>query len=48
MRARFEDTMTASNNLILDEWKAQATARRLREQNECVRMLFIPPFASLT
>lgn len=33
---RFEDTMTASNNLILDEWKAQGTARRLREQNECV------------
>ena len=37
MRVRFEDTMTASNNLILDEWKAQATARRLREQNECVQ-----------
>lgn len=36
MRVRFEDTMTASNNLILDEWKAQGTARRLREQNECV------------
>ncbi|KAF1967086.1 hypothetical protein BU23DRAFT_543274 [Bimuria novae-zelandiae CBS 107.79] len=34
MRARFEDTMTASNSLILEEWKAQATARRLREHND--------------
>ncbi|KAJ4295447.1 hypothetical protein N0V90_007459 [Kalmusia sp. IMI 367209] len=34
MRVRFEDTMNASNQLILDEWKAQALARRLREQND--------------
>jgi len=36
MRVKFDETMGASNNLILDEWKAQALARRLREQNECV------------
>lgn len=36
MRIKFEDTMNASNQLILDEWKAQALARRLQEQNEQV------------
>ncbi|KAF2690021.1 hypothetical protein K458DRAFT_412864 [Lentithecium fluviatile CBS 122367] len=34
MRIKFEDTMTASSQLILDEWKAQALARRLQEQND--------------
>lgn len=36
MRAKFEETIGASNRLIMDEWKAQALARRLREQNEYV------------
>lgn len=34
MRAKFEETMAASNQLIMDEWKTQALARRLQEQNE--------------
>ncbi|KAF9741080.1 hypothetical protein PMIN06_008135 [Paraphaeosphaeria minitans] len=34
MRVRFDETMTASNNYILEEWKSQAVARRLREQND--------------
>ncbi|KAF2193742.1 hypothetical protein K469DRAFT_619019 [Zopfia rhizophila CBS 207.26] len=34
MRARFEDTMNASNTLIKDEYKAIALARRLQEQND--------------
>ncbi|PVI05092.1 hypothetical protein DM02DRAFT_610959 [Periconia macrospinosa] len=34
MRAKFEETMNASNQLIMDEWKAQALARRLQEQND--------------
>ncbi len=36
MRIRFENSMNASHHLILDEFKAQALARRLQEQNECV------------
>lgn len=34
MRAKFEDTMNQSNQLIKDEYKAIALARRLQEQNE--------------
>jgi len=30
--------MSTSNQLIHDEWKAQAIARRLQEQNECVTL----------
>jgi hypothetical protein len=36
MRARFDDTMTTSNTLIRDEYRAMATARRLQEHNEWV------------
>lgn len=45
MRVRFDETMTASNNYILEEWKSQAVARRLREQNECVPPPRPPPTA---
>lgn len=34
MRAKFEDTMNQSNQLIKDEYKAIALARRLQEQND--------------
>lgn len=34
MRVQFEGAMTESDNLILKEWKAMGTARRLAEQND--------------
>ncbi|KAL1594571.1 hypothetical protein SLS60_010332 [Paraconiothyrium brasiliense] len=34
MRVRFDETMTTSNDLILSEWRSNAVARRLREQND--------------
>ncbi|KAF2706453.1 hypothetical protein K504DRAFT_386408 [Pleomassaria siparia CBS 279.74] len=34
MRAKFEDTMSTSNTLIKDEFRAMALARRLQEQND--------------
>jgi hypothetical protein len=36
MRAKFEETMSTSNQLIKDEFRAMAVARRLQGQNECV------------
>lgn len=38
MRLKFDEAMNASNQLIMDEWKAHALARRLREQNEYVHL----------
>ncbi|KAL6712267.1 hypothetical protein ACN47E_000144 [Coniothyrium glycines] len=34
MRVRFDNAMSYSNNLILQEWKAMGTARRLQETND--------------
>ncbi|KAH9861142.1 hypothetical protein IAQ61_010879 [Plenodomus lingam] len=34
MRIRFDDAMSESNALILQEWKAMGTARRLQENND--------------
>lgn len=34
MRIRFDDAMSESNSLILHEWKAMGTARRLQENND--------------
>ena len=36
MRAKFEETMNTSNQLIKDEFRAMGVARRLQGQNECV------------
>ncbi|KAF1922981.1 uncharacterized protein M421DRAFT_76564 [Didymella exigua CBS 183.55] len=34
MRIRFDDAMSQSNALIMDEWKAMGTARRLQAEND--------------
>lgn len=34
MRIRFDDAMNQSNHLIMDEWKAMGTARRLQAEND--------------
>ncbi|KAF2203604.1 hypothetical protein GQ43DRAFT_478894 [Delitschia confertaspora ATCC 74209] len=41
MRAQFEDTMNMSNQLIKDEYKAIALARRLQEQNDQILDLLL-------
>ncbi|KAF2642526.1 hypothetical protein P280DRAFT_467868 [Massarina eburnea CBS 473.64] len=41
MRARFEDTMSTSNQLVTDEWRGQALSRRLREQNDQILELLL-------
>jgi riboflavin biosynthesis pyrimidine reductase len=35
MRAKFDETMSASNTLIKEEYRAMAVLARLQEQNEC-------------
>ncbi|KAF3044421.1 hypothetical protein E8E12_010496 [Didymella heteroderae] len=34
MRIRFDDAMSQSNSLIMEEWKAMGTARRLQAEND--------------
>ncbi|KAF2003677.1 hypothetical protein P154DRAFT_543726 [Amniculicola lignicola CBS 123094] len=41
MRAKFEDTMVESNNLIKGEFKAMAISRRLQEQNDQILELLL-------
>lgn len=41
MRSKFEETMTLSNTLIKDEYRAMATARRLQEQNDQILDLLL-------
>lgn len=34
MRIKFDDAMHSSNHLIMEEWKAMGTARRLQAEND--------------